>query len=70
MGHAQIYEEFKKRFALLLGEKEPITFFPNGKDSIRITQKHKSYIFTYRGIDSWSLETTTSWINRTRKEKI
>lgn len=70
MTHQKVFEIFKNRFPELYSES--ITYFPNGKNSIRLRgvksfPYHKDLIFTYEDDDSWRLETSGRFIKDLKK---
>lgn len=68
MLHKQIYNWFELYFPDYAG-KRVLTWFPNGKDSIRVRQTNgQEFIFTYHGIEDWKLETVESFIKNLGKE--
>ena len=65
MVHKVIFDIYK----MLFGEKysDVETWFPNGKDSIRVRLKGKQeLIFTYHDYKTWSLETVDMFLKRTK----
>lgn len=63
MTHNEVYKRFELYFSFYAGENVA-TWFPNGKNSIRIRQKNRTeLIFTYDGKDDWRFETAKSFIN-------
>jgi hypothetical protein len=63
MLHQKVFDVFKNKFAVIAAQTE--TWFPNGKDSVRIRLTDKQeIIFTYHGEPGWSLETIDNYLIR------
>lgn len=66
-----IWEMFKflflPHFLNRITEGEVVSWFPIGKNSIRIkTKNHKEFVFTYEDEDNWILETYKVYLLRMR----
>lgn len=69
MSHNQVYAMFKTIFIHKDMEKDMDTWFPNGKNSIRVRFKNKNeFVFTYFDVKKWSLETVDNFIERTNSK--
>ena len=63
MSHNNVFEQFKFLLPQYIGYVD--TWFPNGKNSIRVRRTHGyELVFTFNGIDDWCLETVDSFLNR------
>lgn len=61
MSHNEILTVFAVRFPEYLID----TWFPNGKNSIRVRQSNgQDLVFTYRSSTDWRFETVKSFINK------
>ena len=66
--HTEVYKWFKLYFPSFADHVE--TWFPNGKNSIRVRQTNKQeFIFTYNGPKNWCFETVESFLKRTKGGK-
>lgn len=51
-------------------DKPDNTWFPNGRNSVRIRQSNgQEFVFTYNGTKDWRLETIDSFIRHLKGEK-
>ena len=67
MPHLTIYDYFRKLFPQFMERIE--TWFPNGKNSVRIRMlDNQDIIFTYNGPKDWRLETVDSFIKQLKGE--
>lgn len=68
MTQKAVYEQFELYFPQFAEHVE--TWFPNGKNSIRVRQTNgNDFIFTYNKKSDWSFETRDSFIKRLKGEK-
>lgn len=68
MNHKEIYNAFQSYLPQYAEQTE--TWFPNGKNSIRVRRKDKrEFIFTYRGKLDWHFETVRSFVKRDKGGK-
>lgn len=60
MSHEDIYKMFERSFDHMV--KDVQRWEPSGANSVRIRLRNgNEYVFSFRGTDDWSLETTKSW---------
>ena len=63
MTHNEVYEQFKLSLPMYARTSE--TWFPNGKNSIRVRQiDGRDLIFTFDNNEEWCFETVKSFLNR------
>lgn len=69
MNHKEVLERFGKEFPERRCGKIK-TWFPNGKNSIRIRDfSNNEFIFTYNGPNNWKFETVDCFIKYMKGEK-
>lgn len=63
MSHNEVYDQFKMFLPMYARCAE--TWFPNGKNSIRVRQMGgHDFIFTFKNDKDWRFETLTSFLNK------
>lgn len=69
MTHSEVYKWFELYFPQYAG-KNVETWFPNGKNSVRVRQINKAeFIFTYQNKENWKFETINSFIQHLKGAK-
>ena len=72
MTHREVFNTYMTIFGLSndFFMSDNISWFPNGKNSIRVRRRpFEDIVFTYHNDKSWSLETVDMFIDRTSVKK-